>query len=98
VDLSGGGGGVGPDDGPTFALYPNPVRAGEELVVEGFEGEAEIEIYDLQGRLLRNTTATAGESIWRLETLSGEPVANGMYMVRVIQAGQSSVRLLAVER
>lgn len=97
VDLTGGGGG-GTEEGPAFSIYPNPVHAGDDLILEGFEGEATVEIYDLQGRPLRRTTVEAGESVWRLETLSGEPVANGMYMVRMTQNGRSSIRVLAVER
>ena len=87
-----------PEDGPAFALYPNPVRENEELVLDGFEGLATVEIYDLQGRALRRTTARPGDSVWRMETLSGDPVANGLYLVRLIQDGRSSTRVLAVER
>lgn len=98
VDLSESGTGPGPSGGPRFALYPNPVRAGEELVLDGFVGEATVEIYDLQGRPLRRTTARPGEVVWRLQTLSGNPVANGLYIVRFVQDGKSSTRTLAVER
>lgn len=87
-----------PSGEPEFALYPNPIRAGDQLVLDGFEGEVAVEIYDLQGRVLRRTTVAAGEVAWRMETLSGAPVANGLYLVRVTQSGRSGVRVLAVER
>lgn len=86
-------------DGPGFAVYPNPVRAGDdEVVIAGFEGDVRVEIYDMQGRAIRTTTVRAGERVWGLKTLSGEPVANGLYLVRVIQGGKSSTRVLAVEK
>ena len=86
-------------DGPQFSIYPNPVREGRELIVDGFTGIADVVIYDLQGRPLRTTkNASPGDTVWRLTTLSGDPVSSGLYLVRLIQDGRSSVRVLAVER
>jgi ligand-binding sensor domain-containing protein len=90
-----------PPDGnePQFSIYPNPVRQGRDVKVDGFEGIADVEIYDLQGRKLRTTrNAEPGDTVWQLETLSGDPVSNGLYLVRFVQAGGSSLRVLAVER
>lgn len=99
VDLTPGEAPPVEGDGPGFSVYPNPVRAGDdEVILGGFEGNVRVEIYDLQGRAIRTTTVRAGQRVWGLKTLSGDPVANGMYLVRVIQDGKSSTRVLAVER
>jgi hypothetical protein len=94
--------GVGPspdDDDPRFSIYPNPVRQGRELKVDGFTGVGVVEIYDLQGRKLRTTrNVEPGDIVWQLETLTGDPVSNGLYLVRFVLEGRSSVRVLAVER
>jgi hypothetical protein len=90
-----------------FSIYPNPVRAEPaEVVIEEFVGDLElVEIYDLQGRAIRRIDTDVvpvepGDVIWRATTASGEPVANGLYLVRVVfrDGGESSSRVLAVER
>jgi ligand-binding sensor domain-containing protein len=99
VDLTPGEAPPVDGEGPGFSVYPNPVRAGDdEVVIGGFEGQARVEIYDLQGRTIRKVTVEAGQRVWGLQTLSGDPVANGLYLVRVILDGRSSSRVLAVER
>ena len=99
VDLTPGAAPPVDGDAPLFSLYPNPVREGQELIIAGFEGLADVEIYDLQGRKLRTTrNASDGDTVWRLETLTGEPVVSGFYLVRFMQDGKSSMRVLAVER
>ena len=89
-----------PEEGaPRFAIYPNPVREGQELIVDGFTGLADVEIFDLEGKKMRTTrNVSPGDTVWRLETLRGDPVSNGLYLVRFVQEDRSSVRVLAVER
>ena len=89
-----------PDEGaPRFSVYPNPVREGQELVIDGFTGLAVVEIFDLEGKKLRTTRdVSPGDTVWRLETLTGDPVSSGLYLVRFVQENRSSVRILAVER
>lgn len=104
VDLTPGEAPEVGEEGPAFSIYPNPVRTGDDgVAIAGFEGEAQVEIYDLQGRAIRTTVVSSAGSqqavqIWGLKTLSGDPVANGLYLVRVIQGGKSASRVLAVER
>jgi hypothetical protein len=105
VDLTPGPAPEAGEEGPAFSIYPNPVRSGgDQVAIAGFEGVVEVEIYDLQGRAIRTTTVRRfddnepPDQIWTLKTLSGDPVANGLYLVRVIQGGSSSSRVLAVER
>jgi hypothetical protein len=99
VDLTPGEAPPAEEGKAAFSVYPNPVRAGDdEVVIGGFEGQVQVEIYDLQGRTIRTVKAQAGQRIWGLQTLTGDPIANGLYLVRVIQDGKSSSRVLAVER
>jgi hypothetical protein len=101
VDLQEDPTGPASDDDPGFTIYPNPVREPEqEIVIDGFEGVADaVEIYDLEGRRIkRRTDIEPGDDIGRLETVRGEPVANGLYLVRFVLGGRVTFRVLAVER
>jgi hypothetical protein len=54
--------------------YPNPTKNLIKLDVEGFNGPINVEIYDLQGRLLETTTNT---------TISIGEYAKGIYVFKV---------------
>ena len=51
------------------------------------EGEVDVEIYDVQGRRPRRTSVSSGQQVWGLETVSGEPVANGLYLALHAKGG-----------
>ena len=54
--------------------YPNPTKNLIKLDVEGFNGPINVEIYDLQGRLLETTTNT---------TISIGEYGKGIYVFKV---------------
>ncbi|MBK0404529.1 T9SS type A sorting domain-containing protein [Adhaeribacter sp. BT258] len=65
------------DDKETV-IYPNPVIAGElKIKLPANYNEAQVEITDLQGRLVRNAT------ISNMSTLDIQDLSAGMYMVNV---------------
>jgi hypothetical protein len=55
-------------------LYPNPTNNLITLDIEGFNGSVNVEVYDLQGRLLETTTNT---------TISMGEYAKGIYVFKV---------------
>ena len=58
----------------TISLYPNPTNNGITLDIDGYNGSINVEVYDLQGRLLKTTTNT---------TISMGEYANGIYVFKV---------------
>ena len=57
-----------------ISLYPNPTNNGITLDIEGYNGSVNVEVYDLQGRLLETTTNT---------TVSMHEYAKGIYVFKV---------------
>ena len=55
-------------------LYPNPTNNLITLYIEGYNGSVNVEVYDLQGRLLETTTNT---------TISIGEYAKGIYVFKV---------------
>jgi len=55
-------------------LYPNPTNNLITLYIEGYNGSVNVEVYDLQGRLLETTTNT---------TISMGEYAKGIYVFKV---------------
>lgn len=85
-------GGVSAIESPSvslFSLAPNPVIAGTPLQIRyDFVGAAaDLEVYDVQGRLVKRDLVQSGSSSIQLEE-------SGMYMVRLVRDGQ----LLAQEQ
>jgi hypothetical protein len=72
-----------------MALYPNPAR-GHVVLERGCPGPADVEIRDMQGRLV----ATHGISD-ALVTLPLSGFADGHYLLRIMQAGET--RMLRLE-
>ncbi len=98
----------GVDGDVSFVLRPNPYPGpgGDDrgVFVTGIsgEGEVEVEIYDLQGVLIAQgrfaVEELATRPVWDVKDRQFNPVASGMYVVRITRAGTSSVAILAVER
>lgn len=98
-DLGGQGGGGG--ELAAIVPYPNPVRGGDAgLRLTGYEGGADVEVFNLQGSLLaRSTGVPEGEIAWDTLDITGAPVAPGLYVVQVrLAQGQVSRCVVAVER
>jgi hypothetical protein len=73
--------------GEAWLMFPNPIRSGEELFVEG-KGGSTLEVYNLQGQLVQSgkVPATGGVMI---------DLPRGMYIVRL--SGMATGLRLMVE-
>ncbi|WP_299212161.1 immunoglobulin-like domain-containing protein [uncultured Aquimarina sp.] len=81
---------VGENKEEVFTLYPNPAK--QQFQVSGFSGEAELSIYDVNGRSLLIEKVDAGQSI------SIEELPNGLYFVRIaIGTTYQTIKLLKNE-
>ena len=77
---------------PEVLVYPNPSRGLVQVQLgEGFSG-GEIEITDVQGRILR--TETFDQQVFSLDL---KDVGTGMYWMRVSRDGRSQVVRLLIE-
>jgi len=68
-------------------VVPNPVRDVHTatFVVRGITVERmKVEIYDLSGRRVWEGEALGNELFWHTQDLSGLPLANGVYLYRVV--------------
>lgn len=83
--------GIDVADGAAFALFPNPANESVTLAVSGFDGAVEVQMIDLNGRVL-DQWHTADE---RLD-ISLARYATGPYFVRVTSATQTVVRKLII--
>jgi hypothetical protein len=69
--------------------YPNPIRDVDTAtfqVMGPMAAEVEeirVQIYDLSGRLVWEDAALGSELDWHTDSLSGDYLANGIYLYRV---------------
>ncbi|WP_299246482.1 BspA family leucine-rich repeat surface protein [uncultured Aquimarina sp.] len=78
---------VGENTEEVFTLYPNPAK--QQFQVSGFSGEAELFIYDVNGRSLLIEKVDAGQSI------SIQELPNGVYFVKIaIGTTYETIRLM----
>ena len=92
------------DSEPQEQLYafPNPVRPGYDglISIKGFTRNALVHITDASGHTVYTTRANGGQATWDGRTLSGEPVASGVYYVfgTAIDGDHRSVAKLLIIR
>jgi ligand-binding sensor domain-containing protein len=93
-------------------LYPNPFQPGgaenAKLKLGGItatvssdqlSGGASVRVYTLNGQLVYSDDHVASDSgFWDGSNVSEQPVASGLYLVRVALGGRHAVRTLAVIR
>lgn len=89
-------------------FYPHPfqpnaadghLKLGGIAADDGNDDGARVEIYNLEGQLVyRNSRVTADTDFWTGVNRLGNPVATGMYLVRVSWRDQVVTRSLAVVR
>lgn len=80
-----------------FDLLPNPASSTTKLLLEtDWLGELEIQILDLQGKILyRETAVIEGNHLERALPLVG--IASGLYMVRIVGEDKFAVKKLMVK-
>ena len=70
-------------------IYPNPFNTETRLIIENSGIEpANIQIYSMDGRLVKNVKTTDNEYIWRGENQNGQKLQPGIYICKV-QSGNS---------
>ena len=72
---------------PSFLAVPNPVRDVHTTTfyVRGVEADLiRVEVYDLSSRLVWQGEAPGSELVWHTEDLTGLPLANGVYLYKVL--------------
>ena len=74
-----------------LTLFPNPASTSVTLTVSGFDGEAMVEVVDMNGRTVSKLTTVNSELNIDVSTL-----AQGAYFVRVTGERQTAVRKLIV--
>jgi hypothetical protein len=89
--------------GEILGVYPNPAEPGNANVLYRLPaGTASVEIYDVAGRLVRRLTsgnfAGGVQSLtWDGRGTHGEPVASGIYLVRLqSSSGKNAVKRLVL--
>lgn len=65
-----------------ITLYPNPTTG--QLFIEGITGDASVEVYDLNGKLLLTEKNMSPEGSLSLEALSGK-----VFMIKILENGRS---------
>jgi hypothetical protein len=79
--------------GVRFGVQPNPASSGFHITVNG-QGSYSVEVVDITGRKLLAGNGHTNATPHRVETIGWQP---GVYLVRVIQNGQSATQRLVVE-
>jgi len=87
-----------PDGLAITSVYPNPFNSGVSIRYNlPLTGKANVEIYDLAGRRVRTlsagqATAGSGQLIWDGADSFGQPMASGIYFVRLNSADKSAAQ------
>jgi hypothetical protein len=87
-----------------FFCYPNPFNSQTLLTLTNVkEGEAEIEIYDITGRLVRTSKKSGMKGgdvkiVWDATAASGKTVSSGIYFARArTPQSQKTIKLLLLK-
>ncbi|MEY4605042.1 MAG: hypothetical protein RIT43_2334 [Bacteroidota bacterium] len=64
-------------------VFPNPVRPGFDglITIQGIQYNSDIKITDAAGNLIYKTTSNGGTATWNGNTLTGERVPSGIYLI-----------------
>ena len=92
----------------TLFVYPNPYPGdfvGDQLKLGGISADydsgdpAQVEIFNLEGELVyRSKFVTADDGFWDGKNRFDDPVATGLYVIKVSYRGAAVVKTLAVVR
>ena len=88
-DVSCAGLSVNDFDFSDLKLYPNPVNGDYVTIQSSVSGEKNIEVYDITGKRLINTTLNS-------DKLDVSSVSSGVYLVKVTVQGQTKVSKLII--
>lgn len=77
-----------------FAMttYPNPFNASVAIDVTGVDSNARLEIFDINGRMVKDYSVEQSRKIiWEGNDSNGEPLSSGIYFARLI-SGDKEIR------
>jgi flagellar hook assembly protein FlgD len=83
-------------------MYPNPFRPDgakrARVLPEGLANDAQLTIYDANGRHLRSLSLLEAEAGWDGRDAHGEFVPSGVYLLLITSSGGSAEGKIAVIR
>jgi hypothetical protein len=64
-------------------VFPNPVKPDYTgpITIQGIRYDSDVRITDAAGRLVYKTTSNGGTATWNGKTMTGAPVATGVYFI-----------------
>jgi hypothetical protein len=100
---AGPGSSGGTDPLKAVYCYPNPWTPGElggRLKIGGLPVETvRVDIHNLEGqRVFSDKSVAEGIGFWEGDTIRGNPVTSGMYILKITSGGLTTTRILAVVR
>ncbi|MBK8575432.1 MAG: fibronectin type III domain-containing protein [Elusimicrobia bacterium] len=83
--------------------YPNPLRPSlpghAQMSIVGLPEGADLKIYTITGQLVKELKEDGnGNSPWDATNMNNEPVASGVYLIRISGAGGDKILKVAVQR
>ena len=78
------------DDGGTIALYPNPVQADQQFVVEGRgwqQGTLKFLLYDMNGKVVKQLVLENTSGFFR-QSIPATGLAKGAYVLAITREGE----------
>lgn len=67
----------------SVSVFPNPVKPDYTgpITIQGIRYDSDVRITDAAGKLVYKTTSNGGTATWNGKTMSGAPVATGVYFI-----------------
>jgi hypothetical protein len=75
-------------------MYPNPATSQTTLVLDGVNGNAQVLVNDVQGRVVNTYNVAKGQTTLKINTQS---LASGVYYVRVISNNIAKTEKLIIK-
>jgi hypothetical protein len=82
-----------------LSAYPNPFAGNLTIDLKNVKGVAGLQVYDMDGRIVRNIGLASSSAVWDGKDNIGRSVANGIYMIKV-KTGNKEIqrKLISVVR
>jgi hypothetical protein len=82
-----------------LSAYPNPFAGNLTIDLKNVKGVARVQVYDMDGRIVRNIGLSSSSAAWDGKDNTGKSVANGIYMIKV-KSGNKEIqrKLISVVR
>ena len=81
----------------TVTMYPNPAQSDVTMVLNGLDQDAELIIFDMQGKKVLGRKVYAGTEKLTIDIAVNE-LTNGMYLIMVDKAGERLYQKMMISR